>query len=134
MLATVISQLTLIGILWWDGTSATVASAIAFVAGAVPNYFVARSWAWGRRGRPDFRSELLPYLAVIVTGGLTAVGLTTLASWLIEPLNVPHVARVVLLDAAFVSSYALVFLMKFALLDRLVFAGAVRTPAATSRS
>ncbi|PRX50218.1 putative flippase GtrA [Prauserella shujinwangii] len=134
LLATGISQLTLLVLLSTQATGAGMAAALAFVAGAVPNYLVARKWAWGRRGKPRVRGELLPYLAVIATGGLTAVGATKLGALLIAPLDLPHVARVLVLDAAYISSYALVFLMKFALLDRLVFAGAVRTRAATSQS
>src|SRR5690606_7257417 len=63
-LATGMSQVTLIVLLTMD-VNPTVASAAAFVAGAIPNYFVARRWAWNRKGKPDFKRELLPYLSVI---------------------------------------------------------------------
>jgi putative flippase GtrA len=132
--ATVISQLALLVILGWGG-SPTVASAVAFVAGAVPNYLITRRWVWRRRGKPRVRAELVPYLVVIAVGGLGAVGLTTVVSWLLAPLTLPHVLWVVLLDFAYVSSYAVVFVVKFTLLDRLVFGrGAARTPATKSRS
>jgi putative flippase GtrA len=135
LVATVISQITLVGLLWLGGTNATVASVLAFVAGAIPNYLMSRRWAWGRRGTPEVRRELLPYLVVITVSGIAAVGLTTLTGWLIQPLSLPHVLWILLLDAAYVTSYAIMFVIKFTLLDRLVFGrGEARTPATTSRS
>lgn len=120
MLATVLSQAALISLLWFEAAPA-LASAIAFVVGAVPNYFVSRRWAWGRRGKPRVGRELVPYLAVIAVTGLASVGLTTVAGWFVEPLALPKVWSIVLLDAAFLASYGLVFLVKFTLLDRIVF-------------
>ncbi|MFC4002162.1 GtrA family protein [Prauserella oleivorans] len=120
VLATAISQVTLIGLLWW-GATPTVASAVAFVAGAIPNYFVARRWAWNRKGKPQVKGELLPYLAVIGLGALASVGLTTLAGMITEPLEISGFTRIIVLDAAYLIGYALVFVIKFALLDRLVF-------------
>ncbi|MEC3976420.1 GtrA family protein [Amycolatopsis sp. H20-H5] len=134
VVATLVSQAALLTILWAGGAPA-LASAVAFAAGAVPNYLVTRRWVWGRRGRPRVRRELAPYLVVIAVCGLVAVGLTTLAGHLIAPLTLPHALWVVLLDGAYVASYALVFVVKFTLLDRLVFGrGAARTPATTSPS
>ena len=72
---------------------------------------------------------------MIGLGGLVSIGLTTLAGSLLTPLALPHFWWVVLVDAAYVASYAVVFVVKFTLLDRLVFGrGAARTPATTSRS
>lgn len=133
IVATSISQVTLIGLLWW-GASPSLASAVAFVAGAIPNYFLARSWAWGRRGKPKVGRELMPYFAVIGAAGLASVGLTTVAGWLTEPLQISGFVRIIVLDAVFLASYALVFILKFAMLDRLVFAGGTQTRAATSQS
>ncbi|WP_246134785.1 GtrA family protein [Prauserella rugosa] len=121
-LATGMSQVTLIVLLTMD-VNPTVASAAAFVAGAIPNYFVARRWAWNRKGKPDFKRELLPYLSVIALGGLASMTLTTVAGWITEPLRIEGFVRVIVLDVAFLSSYALVFLIKFLLLDRFVYSG-----------
>ncbi|PXY20225.1 hypothetical protein BA062_33800 [Prauserella flavalba] len=122
VLATAASQVTLIGLLWW-GASPTAASAVAFVAGAIPNWFVARRWAWGRKGKPDVKRELMPYLVVIGLGAAASVGLTTLAGMITEPLEISGFTRIVVLDVAYLSSYAIVFAFKFALLDRLVYRG-----------
>lgn len=133
VLATAISQVTLIGLLWW-GAIPALASAVAFVAGAIPNFFLSRRWAWGRRGTPPMKSELMPYFGVIALTGLASVGLTTLAGWLTEPLNLSGLVRIIVLDAVFLSGYAIVFIMKFALLDRLVFRHETRTREARSKT
>ncbi|WP_328616360.1 GtrA family protein [Amycolatopsis sp. NBC_00355] len=130
--ATVLSQVVLLAVLAGGGVP-VLASTLAWAAGAVLNFVVTRRWVWGRTGRPRVRRELLPYLAVIGLGGLASVGLTTLAGSLLTPLNLPHVWWVVLVDGAYVASYALVFVVKFTLLDRLVFGrDAARAPAPTS--
>ncbi|MCU1680633.1 MAG: hypothetical protein JWQ81_1372 [Amycolatopsis sp.] len=139
VVATVISQVALLVILS-SGGSAVVASAVAFVAGAVPNFLLTRSWVWGRQGKPRVKTEVAPYLVVIALGGLASVGLTTLTGHLLAPLALPGLLRVVLLDGAYVASYAMVFVFKFTLLDRVVFSrdavarDAGRTPATTSPS
>ena len=70
--ATVLSQLTLTGLFWLGGVNATTASLVAFVAGAIPNFVVNWKWTWGRSGRPALVRELLPYIAIVVGGGLAA--------------------------------------------------------------
>lgn len=132
--ATVVSQIVLLTVLTTGGVP-VLASTLAWAAGAVLNFLVTRRWVWGRTGRPRVRRELLPYLVVIGLGGLASIGLTTLSGSLLTPLNLPHVWWVVLVDGAYVASYALVFVVKFTLLDRLVFGrAAARTPATTSPS
>ncbi|TNC28173.1 GtrA family protein [Amycolatopsis alkalitolerans] len=121
VLATGVSQITLLALLGWGHASPALASTLAFLAGAVPNYLLSRRWAWGRRGRPRMVGETLPYVAVIAAGGLASVGLTTFTGWLIGPLALPHVWSVVVLDAAYLASYVVIFAVKFALLDRVVF-------------
>ncbi|MDT7798688.1 MAG: hypothetical protein QOI78_2121 [Actinomycetota bacterium] len=132
--ATVVSQVVLLAVLATGGV-AVLAGTLAWAAGAVLNFVVTRRWVWGRAGRPRVRRELLPYLAVIGLGGLASIGLTTLSGSLLTPLNLPHVWWVVLVDGTYVASYALVFVLKFTLLDQLVFGrGAARSPATTSPS
>ncbi|RSM34985.1 GtrA family protein [Amycolatopsis balhimycina DSM 5908] len=132
--ATVLSQVVLLAVLATGGVPA-LASTLAWAAGAVLNFLVTRRWVWGRTGRPRVRRELLPYLAVIGLGGLISIGLTTLAGSLLTRADLPHFWWVVLVDGAYIAGYALVFAVKFTLLDRVVFGrGAARIPATTSRS
>ncbi|GDY29798.1 GtrA family protein [Gandjariella thermophila] len=136
-LSTLASQLTLAGLYGLGRTTAGVAGVLAFVAGAVPNYLLNRYWTWRRRGRPPVRGELLPYVAVIVANGLVAVALTIAVGHLVEPLVHARPVRAVLLGVTYQSSYAVMFVVKFAVLDRLVFrrgpapGGAATSPAPT---
>ena len=57
-----------------------VSSTIAWVAGAVPNYWLNRSWTWRRRGRPSLSREVLPYAAII----LATLLLAALATWAVD--------------------------------------------------
>jgi putative flippase GtrA len=116
--ATLLSQLTLTGLFWLGGVNATTASLLAFVAGAIPNFVVNWKWTWGRSGRPALLRELLPYIAIITGGGLAATALTTLTDHVLAPLVTDRGARTITLDIAYLSSYAILFVLKFALLDR----------------
>jgi putative flippase GtrA len=116
--ATLLSQLTLTGLFWLGGVNATTASLVAFVAGAIPNFIVNWKWTWGRTGRPALLRELLPYIAIIVGGGLAATALTTLTDHVLAPMLTDRGARTITLDVAYLSSYAILFVLKFALLDR----------------
>ena len=64
VVAIVISEAAFAAALGWGHTGTTVASAIGFLGGAVPNYILNRRWAWrDRRGR-DRRTEVLLYMVV----------------------------------------------------------------------
>lgn len=118
VLSTVLSQATLTGLFWLGGVNATTASLLAFVVGAVPNFVLNWKWAWGRSGRPAVLRELVPYLAIIIGGGLAATALTTLADHVLAPMLSNRGAQTIVLDLAYLSSYGLLFVVKFALMDR----------------
>lgn len=119
VVATVCSEVTFLLLYGVANTSTTVASLLAWLAGAGPNYWMNRSWAWGRRGRPSLRREVLPYLAIIlVTLGLAVVA-TGAASSALHSTQVSDLARTVLVGGVFLLVYVVVFILRFLLLDRL---------------
>src|SRR4051794_21822034 len=103
------------------------ASCVAWLAGAVPNYWLNRSWTWRRRGRPDVRREVLPYVAIV----LVTLGLATLATAAVDRWSrdgdTGSTARVVLVAGTFLTVYVGMFLLRFVLFDRL-FTRLERTP------
>ncbi|HEX3791446.1 MAG TPA: GtrA family protein [Pseudonocardiaceae bacterium] len=118
--STLISQLVLTGVYWLGGSSAALASVLAFVAGAIPNFVINWKVTWRRNGRPAFVRELLPYLAIIIGGGLAATALTSLADHLLSPMLTGRGDRTIALDAVYLASYAVFFVVKFALLNRVL--------------
>ncbi len=129
--ATVSSQLTLLLLFGVLGASAAVSGAAAFLAGAVPNFLIQRFWTWRRPGRVGMRRELVPYIAVIGVNGLVAVGITAGVDRLVAGGIEDHALRTVVLAVSFGASYLLLFVLKFVVLDRLVFSS--EDPAATAR-
>jgi putative flippase GtrA len=94
-------------------------SFVGWLAGAVPNYILNRSWAWGRRGRPSLRYEVLPYVAIVVVTLALAVLATTLAETGLNNLDVTDTARTILVGIVFLGVYLAVFVVRFFLFDRL---------------
>jgi putative flippase GtrA len=94
-------------------------SAGAWVAGALPNYWLNRSWTWRQRGRPDLRREVVPYVVIIlVTLGLASLA-TTAVDAALTRAGTSSGLRVVLVAGAFLGVYVAMFLVRFLLLDRL---------------
>lgn len=122
VIAGVISELVFL-VAYWFEAAPFAASLVAFVAGAVPNYLMNRRWAWRRTGTPHPVRETLPYAVIIISTALIAVLVTTLADkWVVAHVG-SHELQVVLVGAAFLGTYGVMFVLKFVLFDRLIFAG-----------
>jgi putative flippase GtrA len=129
VIATVVSQVAF-ALCYWFGTAAIVATLVAWLAGAVPNYVLNRRWTWGRSG------QKLPYTIIVVGSAVTAAVVTSVTDHLVQPLD-SHLWKTVLVTGSYLATYAVLFIVKFVLFDRLVFAKPVadpveaRTPVAT---
>ena len=95
------------------------ASVLSWLAGAVPNFWLNRSWAWQRTGRPSLRHEVLPYAAIIVTTLVLATIATGLADHWLHEQGISSSLRVGLVAAVFLGVYVVVFVVRFFLLERL---------------
>jgi putative flippase GtrA len=132
VIAGVISELVFL-VAYWFEAAPFVASLVAFVSGAVPNYLMQRRWTFRRTGMPNPVRETLPYVVTIVSTALVAILVTTLADRWVEAHVGPHGLQVFLVGAAFLGTYGVMFLLKFVLYDRLIFAGRrAGTPEPTS--
>jgi putative flippase GtrA len=126
VVSTACSQLTLVLLFGILETSASVSGGAAFLAGAIPNFLIHRFWTWRRSGPVMMRRELLPYLAVITLSGLVAIGITTGVDRVLNGTIDDHAVHTAVLAITFIISYLPLFVLKFALLDRLVFGCADR--------
>jgi putative flippase GtrA len=135
VIATVVSQVAF-ALCYWFGTPAIVATLVAWLSGAVPNYVLNRRWTWGRSG------QKLPYTIIVIGSAVTAAVVTSVTDHLVQPVD-SHALETLLVTGSYLGTYAVLFIVKFVLFDRLVFAqssrpspaaDAVRTPVTTSSS
>jgi putative flippase GtrA len=114
VVATVVSQLAF-ALCYWFGTAAIVATVVAWFAGAVPNYVLNRRYTWGRSG------QKLPYTIIVIGSAVTAAVVTSLTDHLVQPIE-SHAWKTMLVSGSYLATYAMLFIVKFVLFDRLVFA------------
>jgi putative flippase GtrA len=119
IVATVCSQTTFLVLYGPVHASTTVSSTLAWLAGAVPNYWLNRSWTWGRRGRPSLTRELLPYAGIILgTLGLAIVATAAVAGAL-DGTSIADPAQTLIVAGTYFLVYVVMFVFRFLLFDRL---------------
>lgn len=111
------------------GLGPRLASVTAFLAGALVNFTTNRFWAWSRRGRSGLGRDAFGYALLAVATAATAAAVTgTAHAWL---RDADPVRRTVLVEAAYFATYGALFLVRFVLLDRLVFRSRRQVPSTT---
>ncbi len=98
-----------------------VATVVAFLAGAVPNWILNRRWAWARSDRVNFRREVFPYVSIVVASLLLATAFTTAADRIARAVTDTIALRTLIVGAAYLGTSIVMFIAKFVLFDRLVF-------------
>lgn len=111
-----------------------VASVVAFLAGAIPNYFLNRRWTWQRRGRAGLVRELLPYAAVILISVTVASAVTSFADRTVDALTSSRPLQVALVTISFAATYGVLFICKFVIFDRLFAERSRHQVASTTRA
>ena len=98
-----------------------LASLTAFAAGALVNFVANRFWAWDRRGQLGLGRDLASYAVLAIATALAAAGVTSATESYAPRVGAfaAHLALVV--EASYFATYAAMFLVKFALLDRVIF-------------
>jgi putative flippase GtrA len=99
--------------------SPALASVLGWLAGAIPNFWLNRNWAWGRRGRPNLVSEVLPYVVIILATLALAIVATSLTDQGLRSTSISDEARTLAVGASFLLVYVGVFVVRFLLLERL---------------
>jgi putative flippase GtrA len=113
------SEVTFVVVLGVVHASAAVATVVAFLAGAVPNWWLNRRWVWASRSRATAWRELLPYVFVVVATLLITTTVTGVVAAAVRGLS--HWVAVCIIDAAFLAVTGVLFVTKFVVFDRVVF-------------
>lgn len=105
------------------GIGPTASSVLAFFAGAVPNWVLNRSWAWQRSGPVHVRREIVLYAVVSAVSLVASAAATDWADHAVPGVTSDHALRVVLVAAAYVATYGVLFVAKYVVYELVVFAG-----------
>ncbi len=119
VVATVCSEAAFLLVYGVIHATPAVASGVGWLAGAVPNYWLNRTWTWRRRGKPSLTGELLPYVAIVLGTLLLATIATSAVDSALTGDQVAQGVRVGLVGGTFLAVYGVVFLLRFFLLDQL---------------
>jgi putative flippase GtrA len=121
VLATAASAGTIYVVYRLLGAPAGVASICGFVSGFLVNFVAGRFWAWNRRSPVGLGRDAVSYLVVAVGTALAAFVVTTLTDHYARRSATLNTHLTVVVEGAYFATYAAMFLIKFSVLDRIVF-------------
>jgi putative flippase GtrA len=101
--------------LWSEVPSTVFGNAVA----TFPSYWLNRKWAWGKHGRSHFLKEVVPFWAVAAAGiAFSIIGASIARHYGIK-YNLDHFEQTVLVLVANVLSFAIFWVLKLLLFNKL---------------
>lgn len=134
VVAVVVSELTLLACYGTGLLGTTGASVLAFFAGALPNYLLNRSWAFGRRGRLRVGREVVLYAVISLVSLVSAALATGWADHYGHHVTNSHLIRLGIVGAVYFFTYGVLFVAKFVLYQVFVFADPTKSRTGTGAS
>ena len=121
-IAVVISQVTLVLCTGVFGLSAILSNTVAAVVSTPASYELNRKWAWGKSGKSHLWKEVAPFWGFSLIGYLGSTGTVQLADTMTRSHGVHGLPRVLAIMGAQLFAYGLVWIVKFLVFNRIVFA------------
>ncbi len=129
VISVVVSQVTLFALFagfHWTARSANVA---ACVVGGVPSYYLNRRWTWGKRGRSHLWREVAPFWIVALASLVVSTVVADLAEAQAVEIASSRMAQGLIVNAAIIATYGVIWVAKFLLLNVLFVPVADEAPA-----
>lgn len=121
-----LTSLVVFALAYGFGAGNIAANVLAFVAGAIPNWVLNRSWAWQRSGRVHVGREIVLYAFVSALSLAASSAATGWAGAEVPRITSDHVLRVLLVACAYLATYGVLFVAKYVVYELVVFAGPER--------
>lgn len=100
----------------WSEVPDTV---FANVVAIFPSYYLNRSWVWGKSGKSHLWREVVPFWSMSFAGIVLSIFAAAEAKHLGTSWHLHHLGRTVVLLAANVSAFGVLWILKFLLFNRL---------------
>jgi putative flippase GtrA len=97
-----------------------ISNVMAVMISAVPAYLLSRHWVWQQRGRNRFKTEVLPFWSMAFLG----LTISTVAVAIVDP----RYEGALPVQLASLGSFFVVWILKFFVLDRLMWRTPHHTP------
>ncbi len=122
----------MLALLYAMGVNTTLATVLAFFAGAVPNWSINRKWTWKVEGRVALGREVIAYLVVSATTLVLLSLATNAADEFVKTHNIQQGTglRVLIVDGAYFAVLAILYGARFLLYEKWIFSGRSRVRAA----
>ena len=121
--AIVISQATILVCTWLFGLSGIAANTLGALAATPASYELNRKWAWGKHGKSHLWKEVVPFWALTIAGFLASTGTVELADNFAKSHGITGLTRSLLIMGASLFAYGVIWIAKFYLFNRVIFAG-----------
>ena len=121
VISVIVSQVLLaffFGILHW---SARASNIWAVCLSAIPSYYLNRAWAWGKRSRSHLLKEVLPFWGMALLGLLLSTWAVSFAEGHASDWTDSHFLTTVIINAASVAAFGVLWVAKFVVLNKLMF-------------
>ena len=120
VISTVVSQVTLILLFGvYHVMSEVPANIVANVLATVPSYVLNRRWVWGKSGKSHFWKEVAPFWILSFVG----LAFSSFAVWLAGEFarshHLNHLDTSILVNAANLLSFAILWIVKFVVYNKL---------------
>jgi putative flippase GtrA len=104
------------------GLSAILSNTVAAVVSTPASYELNRKWAWGKSGKSHLWREVAPFWGFTLIGYLGSTGTVQLADTMTKSHGVHGLPRVLAIMGAQLFAYGVVWIVKFLVFNRIVFA------------
>ena len=82
-----------------------------------------RKWAWGKSGKSHLWREVVPFWALTLVGFLGSTGTVQIVDSMCQHHHITGLLRALAIMGASLFAYGVVWIVKFVIFNRLVFAG-----------
>ncbi len=93
------------------------------VVAMFPAYHLNRRWAWGKRGRSKFRTEILPYVGMSSLGTSFSLVGATYAHHLVHSHHWGHLVNTGIVGGTNIGAFAIFWVLKMLLFNRIFHPG-----------
>jgi len=100
---------------------ATTSNVLAVSISAVPAYLMNRAWVWGRRGKHDFKREVVPFWGFALLGLIVSTVAVTVATQVFDVPVRPEDWKKFVPSIASLSAFGVLWVIKFFVLDAVIF-------------